>query len=197
MCVTHCRLQRSQDSCAMHSHPYFPKLEAIYAGAIPAAEAVSRGCLPPFKPGPAQDSVRDGSRLAGCSRKQCILPPISSEQEAIYVEVLLYFPKVALYFPKPAATYTGASFVMPSRQQGCAVVLIPRAGSIVASRVEIHEMAGWLAPQVLGPTFYARVVWIARSTNTAIWSSSFKGVDPIGPCAPGRSCNHGLWKLRR
>ena len=121
----------------------------------------------------------------------------SSKQEANYVAVVHCFPMAVLYCPKLAVTHTGAAFVMPSRQQGCAVVLIPRAGSIVASRVEIHEMAGWLAPQVLGPTFYARVVCNARSTNTAFWSSSFKGVDPIGPCAPGRSCNHGLWKLRR
>ncbi len=63
------------------------------------------------------NSVKDGSRLAGCSRKQCILPPFSSKQKAIYVVVLLYFPKVAFYFPKLAVTYMAASFVMLSRQQ--------------------------------------------------------------------------------
>ena len=40
----------------------------------PAAEAVGGGCLPPFKPGPVQDSVGDGGCLAGCIEKQSILP---------------------------------------------------------------------------------------------------------------------------
>ncbi len=60
----------------------------------------------------------------------------SSKQEANYVAVVHCFPMAVLYCPKLAVTHTGAAFVMPSRQQGCAVVLIPRAGSIVASRVE-------------------------------------------------------------
>ena len=120
--------------------------------------------------------------------------PSSSKQEANYVAVVHCFPTAVLYCPKLAVTHTGAAFVMASRQQGCAVVLIPRLEALSLVGWEIHEMAGWLAPQVLGPTFYARVVCNARSTNTAIWSSSFKGMDPIGPCAPGRSCNHGLRK---
>jgi len=66
-----------------------------------------------------------------------------------------------------------------------------RQASIVASRVEIHEMASWLAPAGLGPALYARVVCNARGTNTAIWLSGLRGMDPIGPCVLRRPCSHG------
>ena len=72
--------------------------------------------------------------MAGCSRKQCILPSFSSKQTAIYVAVLLDSPKVALYFTKPAAIYTGAYFLMPSRQPGCTVASVSRAGSNLCRR---------------------------------------------------------------
>ena len=89
---------------------------------------------PSAKPGPAQVSVGDGGCLAGCSRKQSILPTvhrsISAVQEANHVAVALCFPKVALYFPRLAATYTGATIGLSGRPRGCTVAPFPRAGSI-------------------------------------------------------------------
>ena len=93
---------------------------------LPCKPDSARSLLFPYA---GSSRLEDGGRLAGCSRGPCI-PPLCcySKQEAIYVAVVLHVPKVALYCPKPAVTYTGASFVMPSRQSGCAAAPVPRAG---------------------------------------------------------------------
>jgi len=70
---------------------YFPKPAATYTGAYAEQAARMHGSpcssgwkqfmpaqfpqqRPSVKPGPAQDSGRDGGRLAGCGRKHSILP---------------------------------------------------------------------------------------------------------------------------
>jgi len=78
---------------------------------------------------------RQGWQLFDWLQQEAMYPALcSSKQEANYVAVVHCLPMAALYCPKLAATYTGAAFVMPSRQQGCAVVLIPRAGSNLCRR---------------------------------------------------------------
>jgi len=75
---------------------------------------------------------------------------VSSRREALYVAVLMYSLMVALYFPKQAATRTGTSFVIPSRQGDCTVAPVPRAGGNLCRRT---SRSGGVDQALSGATF--------------------------------------------